>query len=91
MIDSFRDKTLKRFAETGDASKLPVPNGKRLRRLLLALQAAEKPADMDLPGFGFHELRGARKGTYAVRVTGNWRLTFRWNDGAIDVALEDYH
>jgi proteic killer suppression protein len=91
MIRSFRDKDLKRFVETGETGKLPVPNTKRLRRVLMALQAAETPSDMDLPGFGFHSLRGARKGTYAVRVTGNWRLTFRWEKCAVDVAVEDYH
>jgi len=91
MIRSFRDKDLKRFAETGETGQVPVPNTKRLRRVLMALQAAETPSDMDLPGFGFHALRGARKGTYAVRITGNWRLTFRWDEGAVNVAVEDYH
>ncbi len=47
---------------------------------------------MDLPGYRFHPLRGSRAGEYAVSVTGNWRLTFRF-DGkdAMDVNLEDYH
>ena len=47
---------------------------------------------MNLPGFGFHELKGDRKGTYSVSVSGNWRLTYGFKDGdAIDVNLEDYH
>jgi toxin HigB-1 len=46
---------------------------------------------MNVPGFGFHPLKGNRAGTYSVWINGNWRLTFRWDEGATDVALEDYH
>ena len=47
---------------------------------------------MNLPGLGFHRLKGNRVGTYAVSVRGNWRLTFGWDgEDAIDVILEDYH
>jgi proteic killer suppression protein len=47
---------------------------------------------MNLPGLVLHELAGQRKGTWAVRVSGNWRITFTF-DGvdACDVDLEDYH
>jgi len=46
---------------------------------------------MDLPGYRFHPLKGARRETYAVNVSGNWRLTFRFEDGdAVQVDLEDY-
>lgn len=48
--------------------------------------------DMDLPGFNLHELKGNRKGTYAVKVSGNWRVTFQMSDGdVINVDYEDYH
>ena len=47
---------------------------------------------MILPGYDFHPLKGDRKGTYAVSVSGNWRITFQFADGdATDVDLEDYH
>ena len=50
------------------------------------------PAEMDLPGLQLHRLTGNRRGTWAVRVSGNWRLTFRFEDGeAVYVNLEDYH
>jgi proteic killer suppression protein len=56
------------------------------------LDAATVPEDLDLPGLGFHPLRGSRKGEFAVLITRNWRITFGWQDGdAIDVDLEDYH
>jgi len=55
------------------------------------LDAAAAPEDMHLPGFHFHRLRG-QSVRYSVRVTGNWRLTFAWDESdAIQVDLEDYH
>ena len=51
-----------------------------------------KPEDMSIPGFRFHSLTGNRKGSYSVTVTGNWRITFRFDgEDAIDLNLEDYH
>jgi proteic killer suppression protein len=47
---------------------------------------------MDLPGFQLHALKGDLKGHYAVSVSGNWRVTFRFVDGqAVDVDYLDYH
>lgn len=92
MIRSFRSKALRRFAETGDASKLSVQNPARIRRMLLALDSARNPDAMNLPGYRFHSLKGEDKGRYAVDASGNWRITFTWDvDDAIDVDLEDYH
>jgi len=91
MIRSFRSKALRLFAERGDASKLSVPNTDRIRRILARLDASTKPEDMNLPGFRFHGLQGNPK-RYAINASGNWRVTFGWEDGdAIDVDLEDYH
>ena len=62
--------------------------------LLDRLDGAVKPEDMNLPGYRFLPLKGARKGEYAVSVSGNWRITFGFegeNASAIDVSLEDYH
>ena len=92
MIRSFRDKALRRFFESGIARGLSVPDTGRIRRILLALDVAGKPDDLNLPGFHFHGLSGQDKGRYSVRVTGNWRITFGWTDeDPIDVDLEDYH
>ena len=80
------------FAETGDSRKLSVPNARRVRQILIALHAAKRPQDMDTPGLRFHELKGERKGAFAVDASGNYRVTFRWDgNDAIDVDLEDYH
>jgi proteic killer suppression protein len=92
MIRSFRSRGLRRFAEEGDASKLSVQNPDRIRRILARLDGAMRPEDMNLPGMRFHGLRGRDKGRYAVGASGNWRITFGWEDGdAVDVDLEDYH
>lgn len=92
MIRSFRSKALKRLAEQGDASKLSVPNVRRVETVLARLDGAMMPEDLNLPGYRFHGLKGRDKGRYAVDASGNWRITFGW-DGrhAIDVDLEDYH
>jgi proteic killer suppression protein len=92
VIRSFRSKALRRFAETGNSSKLSVQNPERIRRILLALDSARRPEALDLPGLRLHPLRGREKGRYAVDASGNWRLTFGWDgEDAIDLYLEDYH
>ena len=92
MIKSFRNKPLQRFFETGKSKGLSVQDDQRVSRILRALEAATRPEDLDLPGYRFHCLIGRDKGRYSVRVTGNWRVTFGWQDvDAVGVDLEDYH
>ncbi|HEX2255354.1 MAG TPA: type II toxin-antitoxin system RelE/ParE family toxin [Afifellaceae bacterium] len=92
MIRSFRSKALKRFAETDDRRGLSVQKHDRIRLILNSLEAATRPEDVNLPSLRFHRLVGDRKGAYAVSVSGNWRITFRWDgDDVVDVDLEDYH
>lgn len=64
----------------------------RLRLILGRLNVSTSPQDMDLPGLHLHRLKGRRRNTWSVRVSGNWRITFRF-DGidATDVDYEDYH
>ena len=92
MIRSFRSKALGRFHATGETAKLSVQNPLRLRRILIMLDEADTPDEMNVPGWRFHGLKGKDKGRYAVDASGNWRVTFGW-DGrhAIEVDLEDYH
>jgi proteic killer suppression protein len=92
MIRSFRSKALKRLIERGDASKLSVPNVERLQRILLRLDTATRPEEMNAPGLRFHGLKGRDKGRFAVDASGNWRITFAWDgEDAVEVDLEDYH
>lgn len=92
VIRSIRNKGLRRFAETGDSSRLSVQNPARIVRILRLLDAASSPGQMNMPGFRFHALKGDQAGRYAVDASGNWRITFGWSgEDAVDVDLEDYH
>jgi proteic killer suppression protein len=92
MIASFRSRALKRYWERSETKRLPPAAVDRIAMILDRLNAATAPGDLDLPGFGYHALKGNRKGEFAVLVTRNWRITFAWDDGdAVDVDLEDYH
>jgi toxin HigB-1 len=72
---------------------LPQIQIKRLRAILARLDASATPLDMDFPGLRLQALKGKLTGFYAVDVSGNWRVIFRFDaDGnAIDVDLIDYH
>ncbi|MDE0204433.1 MAG: type II toxin-antitoxin system RelE/ParE family toxin [Candidatus Tectomicrobia bacterium] len=92
MIASFRHRGLKALYE-GRTTKRVAPNHvEKLRDILIALDRSSGPKGMNLPGFGLHKLDHQMKGHYAVSVSGNWRVTFRFEDGdAVDVDYLDYH
>lgn len=92
MIRSFRNKGLRRLFEEGDSSKLSVRHVSRVERILSALDTATAPEQLNIPGWRFHALKGDQVGRYALDASGNWRVTFGWDDqDAVDVDLEDYH
>lgn len=92
MIRSFKHKGLARFFETGTKSGIQAQHAERLRLILGRLSAAIAPRDMALPGLDLHPLKGDRKGSWAVSVSGNWRITFRFIEkDAEAVDYEDYH
>lgn len=92
MIKSFRSRALRDYWLKGSAKGIRPDWRDRIHDLLSALDAADVPQDTALPTFGFHPLKGDRKGDYALTIRGNWRITFRWKDGhAVRVNMEDYH
>lgn len=92
MIRGFKHKGLGRFFERGTQSGIKAQHAERLRLILAGLNAATAPRDMALPGLDLHPLKGDRKGTWAVSVSGNWRVTFRFVGKDADaVDYEDYH
>lgn len=92
MIRSFKHKGLAKFFETGSKAGIQSAHADRLRLILGRLNAAAKAEDMSLPGLRLHPLKGERKGTWAVWVSGNWRITFRFvGPDAEVVDYEDYH
>lgn len=92
MIRSFAHKGLERFYHAGGKSGIQAKHAGRLRLILSNLDQAEDPEDMDLPGLALHALKGQRKGVWAVKVSGNWRVTFHFvGRDAERVNYEDYH
>jgi proteic killer suppression protein len=91
-VTSFRHKGLERFFSGGSKAGIQARHADRLRLILGRLNVASTPADMRLPGLDLHELQGRRQGTWAVTVSGNWRLTFGFEGhDAVHVNYEDSH
>jgi proteic killer suppression protein len=92
VIRSFKHKGLERFFLSGAKGGIRPEQAGRLRLILAQLQSSAAPGDMALPGLRLHELKGDRKGTWSVAVSGNWRITFSFEGkDAVDVDYEDYH
>lgn len=87
-----RHKGLRALHEKDDRARLPANLVPRLQRILFRLQEATHPSDAEAPGFRLHPLKGNRREEWSIRVSGNWRVVFRFEEGeAVDVDLIDYH
>ena len=92
MIRTFAHKGIEAFFRKGTKAGIQVVHAPRLSRQLAQLNQAQAPRDMNPPGWKLHPLSGGLEGHWAVTVSGNWRLTFRFDDGdAILVDYQDYH
>jgi len=88
MIESFKHRGLKRLYEKGDRSRIGPSQIAKVELILADLDAAGSIAHLRRPGYKLHELSGH----YAVMVSGNWRIVFRFADGkAWNIDLMDYH
>lgn len=92
MIKSFKNKALASLFETGKPGKIDAKIQKRILVRLDRLDAAERPEDLNLPGFDFHSLKGFNPTRYTIHVNGPWCITFEF-DGkdAAQVDFEQYH
>jgi proteic killer suppression protein len=88
LIKSFRSKGLEQFFLKGSKAGIQPKHAARLRQQLAALNVAAKPADMNVPGWFLHPLKGKEAGIWSIWVIANWRITFAF-DGA-DVIVVDY-
>ena len=89
---NFRHKGLRELFEHERSARLPTHLVPRIRNILGMLEAARSPRDMDVPGFRLHPLKGRRLDQWSVRVSANWRIVFRFENGsAVDVDLVDHH
>ena len=92
MIRTFRHKGLQALYEGKRSAKVARSHVSKLERILSALDEAAGPHEMDLPGYRLHRLRGQSKGYFSIWVSGNWRVTFRFEGvDAVDVNYTDYH
>ena len=92
MILHVRHKGLERLFAEDDMRGVGAQHVRKLKMILTTLNAAATPAGMNIPGFRLHPLKGGRKGEWAVSVSGNWRIVFRFRGhDAVDVDLVDYH
>jgi proteic killer suppression protein len=92
MIKGFKHKGLEKFFVGGTKSGIQAKHAARLRLILARLHSSTCPGDMDLPGLVLHELTGTRSGTWSVKVSGNWRVTFVFEGEDVNIVnYEDYH
>ena len=92
MIASLKHRGLKALYDERAARRIAPEHVQKLRDVLAVLDRSRRPQDVDIPGFRLHPLKGELKGHYAVAVSGNWRVTFRFEEGdVVDVDYLDYH
>ena len=92
MIRSFKHKGLERFFTTGNTSGIQSQHKSRLEEQLRALHTATVIEDMNIAGWKLHRLKGKAKSLWAMKISGNWRIVFKFVDGhAYIVNYEDYH
>ena len=92
MIKTFKISALKKLFERGDRSKINPDHIERVEDILFSLDISQIPADMDVPGWDLHKLKGDLKGFWSVTVSGNFRVWFKFKDtDVVDVGYGDYH
>jgi len=92
MIKDFAHKGLEDFFYTGTTKGIQAKHSDKLAVLLDRLNSAAEIQDMSFPGSDLHPLKGKLLGHWSVKVSGNWRLTFRFENGdAYVVNYQDYH
>ena len=90
VIRTYRHKGLEELFNKGKSRRVDARYQAKAIRCLDLINQTEALSELNIPGFGFHRLQG-KPVRYALSVSGNYRVTFGWAKGAIDVDLEDYH
>jgi toxin HigB-1 len=92
VIKSFRHRGVEKLFRTGSKAGIQPKHAGKLRLQLFALDNARQPGDLNAPGWKLHRLAGELKDHWAISVSGNWRLTFKFEgEDAILVDYQDYH
>jgi len=98
-VRTIRHKGLRHLHEEDNPRGVIGEHIVKLRDILARLDAAQTVADaaqavaeMDMPGFNLHPLKGEMRGFWAITVRANWRVIFRFADREVfDVDYVDYH
>jgi len=92
MIKTFKSKLLAELWAKGSTPKIDARFHKRILIRLDRLDAAVEAAEMNIPGFDFHALKGLKPPRYTVHINGPWCITFEFSDGdAYEIDFEQYH
>lgn len=92
MIKSFKHKGLQKYFESGSIAGIQAAHQQKIRMRLVALDTAISIDDINLPGFRLHQLKGDKQGLWAIDVSKNWRITFKFIEGDVYIVnYEDYH
>ncbi len=92
MIISFSHKGLEKFYLTGSKAGIQAVHASKIAKILARLGSASSIGDMNIPGWGLHQLQGSLKNHWSVKVSGSWRITFRLENGHAEVVdYQDYH
>ena len=92
MIISFKHKGLEKFYKTGSTAGIVVAHAAKLKRILARLNSSKNIQDMNIPGWNLHALTGGLVNHWSVKVNGNWRVTFKLENGHAEVVdYQDYH
>lgn len=92
MILTFKHKGLEKFYTTGSTAGIIVAHSAKIRRILARLDSAKSPQDMNLLGWNLHPLSGNLANHWSVKVNGNWRITFKLENGHAEIVdYQDYH
>ncbi|MBR0573749.1 MULTISPECIES: type II toxin-antitoxin system RelE/ParE family toxin [Pasteurellaceae] len=92
MIISFKHKGLEKFFRTGSTAGIIVSHKNKLNRILTVLENATDIQTINLPGYDLHKLSGALQEHWSVKVNGNWRITFKFENGDVEIVnYQDYH
>ena len=92
VIKSFRHAGIEKFFLEGSKAGIQPAHAAKLSVQLFQLNRAKSSSDMNAPGWKLHPLKKDLTGHWSVKVNGNWRLTFAFEDeDAVLVDYQDYH
>jgi proteic killer suppression protein len=92
MIESIRHRGRRQLFVDDNPRGLNAEHVRKIRQILGLMQSAHTIADLNVPTFRLHPLKGELQDLWSITVRANWRIVFRFEGGkAFDVDLVDYH